>query len=153
MDTPTFHLRPARTADAEAVGACVAAAYQHYISRIGAPPGPMLEDYAQVIEQHQVHVVETKEAVVGVLVLSVVTEGFLLNNVAVEPAYHGKGIGKTLLEFAEAEAQRQGHHSIFLYTHTKMTENQSLYIKIGYVEYDRRVENGFSRVYMRKTLQ
>jgi hypothetical protein len=33
-----------------------------------------------------------------------------------------------------------------------MTENQFLYAKIGYVEYDRRVEEGFSRVYMRKQL-
>ena len=34
-----------------------------------------------------------------------------------------------------------------------MTENQALYMKIGYVEYDRRVDDGLPRVYMRKRLQ
>jgi hypothetical protein len=43
--------------------------------------------------------------------------------------------------------------SIYLYTHEKMTENQILYSKIGYVEYARRVENGFPRVYMKKNLE
>ena len=33
-----------------------------------------------------------------------------------------------------------------------MTENQSLYSRIGYREYDRRVEDGDARVYMRKKL-
>ena len=33
-----------------------------------------------------------------------------------------------------------------------MTENQALYSKIGYFEYDPRVEKGYSRVYMRKRL-
>ena len=58
-----------------------------------------------------------------------------------------------LIEFAEAEAQREGFQSIYLYTHEKMTENQALYAKIGYVEFDRRTEKGLARVYMRKPLQ
>ena len=33
-----------------------------------------------------------------------------------------------------------------------MTENQALYSKIGYVEYDRRSRGDFSIVYMRKHL-
>ena len=33
-----------------------------------------------------------------------------------------------------------------------MTENRALYAKIGYVEYDRRMEKGCSRVLMRKRL-
>jgi hypothetical protein len=33
-----------------------------------------------------------------------------------------------------------------------MTENQALYSKIGYVEYDRRMEKGYLRVTMRKRL-
>ena len=152
IDTCAPRLRPATTSDVSAVEACVKAAYQSYLARIGKPPGPMLEDYAQVIEQDQVFVVELNNKIVGVLVLIVTNEGFLLENVAVEPSFHGKGIGKLLLQFAEAEARLQGYRSIYLYTHEKMTENQSLYSKSGYVEYDRRVEKGFSRVYMRKQL-
>jgi len=64
----------------------------------------------------------------------------------------GMGICKMLLERAEIEAQRQGYRSIKLHTHEKMSENLSFYGKIGYVEYDRLVEKGYARVYMRKVL-
>lgn len=112
----------------------------------------MLDDYAEVIRERPVHVAEAKGKIVGVLVLDVTDEGFLLENVAVDPALKGKGLGRQLIQFAEAEARRQGHASIYLYTHEKMTENQSHYAKIGYVVYARRVENGLARVYMRKAL-
>ena len=148
----TFVLRPAAPDDAEAVAACVGDAYRHYIDRIGKPPGPMLEDYAQVIRQRQVAVAEIDGAIAGVLVLAVTEEGFCLENVAVDPRFHGRGIGRALLQRAEAEARRQGFAGIYLYTHEKMTENQALYSKIGYVEYDRRGEKGYSRVTMRKRL-
>jgi len=147
-----FFIRQAVPDDAEAVAACVGAAYRHYIDRIGKPPGPMREDYAQVIRQHQVAVAEIDGAIVGVLVLAVTEEGLCLENIAVDPTVRGRGIGRALLQRAEAEARRQGFAAIYLYTHEKMTENQALYSKIGYVEYDRRVEKGYSRVYMRKKL-
>jgi GNAT superfamily N-acetyltransferase len=144
--------RPARQQDARGVTDCVNAAYQHYVVRIGRPPGPMTEDYAKVIRERRVTVAESSGKIAGVLVLAVTEEGFLLENIAVEPSQHGKGLGRTLLEFAEAEARREGFGSIYLYTHEKMTENQALYAKIGYVEFDRRAESGFARVYMRKLL-
>jgi len=150
--SPPYSLRPAHEQDSAAVAACVSAAYRHYIERIGRRPGPMTDDYAKVIRERQVTVAENCGSVIGVLVLAVTDEGFLLENVAVDPSHHGNGLGRTLLEFAEAEARRAGFASIYLYTHEKMTENQALYAKIGYVEFDRRTENGLARVYMRKSL-
>jgi GNAT superfamily N-acetyltransferase len=145
-------IRAATSADAPRVAACVHDAYRHYIDRIGRPPGPMLDDYAETIGRHSVSVAELDGAVVGVLVLKTTDEGFLLDNVAVDPRHHGRGVGRMLLELAEREARRTGHGSIHLYTHERMTENQALYARIGYVEYNRRVENGYARVYMRKPL-
>ena len=52
----TVTLRPANTADAAAVAACVCEAYVHYIERIGRRPGPMLQDYAEVIAESSVYV-------------------------------------------------------------------------------------------------
>ena len=129
------------------------AAYGHYVGRIGRLPGPMTADYATVIRERRVTVAESGGGIVGVLVLVVTGEGFLLENVAVEPAHHGKGLGRALLEFAEAEARHEGFDSIYLYPNEKMTENLALYAKIGYAEYDRRVEKGLARVYMRKALR
>ncbi len=139
-------------ADAGAVAACVNAAYRHYVERIGKAPGPMLEDYTQVITERQVLVADREGAILGVLVLAATGEGFLLENVAVYPLYQGGGVGRALLEIAESEARRQGYEAIHLYTHVEMTENQALYARIGYVEYDRRAEKGYARVYMRKHL-
>ena len=113
----------------------------------------MTEDYVKVIRERRVTVAESGGKIIGVLVLAVTEEGFLLENVAVDPSHHGKGLGRILIESAEAEARREGFESIYLYTHEKMTENQALYAKIGYVEFDRRNEKGLARVYMRKPLQ
>ena len=145
-------IRRATGADAEAVRNCVHGAYRHYIERIGRPPGPMLDDYAKIIHEQPVHVAEVDGKIVGILVLDVTEEGFLLENVAVDPAVKGSGVGKRLLALAEEEARRQGHASIYLYTHEKMTENQVYYARIGYAEYARRTESGLARVYMRKPL-
>ena len=145
-------LRPARPDDAEAIASVVALAYTPYIERIGRKPGPMLQDYSKVVAERQVTVAEREGKIVGVLVLMTTSEGFLLDNVAVHPEHRG-GIGKALLQYAESECRRQGFPSIYLYTHQKMTENQALYSRIGYVEYDRRTENGFARIYMRKSLE
>lgn len=148
-----YSLRSATEADAPKVTALVNAAYGHYVERIGMMPGPMTEDYAEVIKNNLVTIAESQQTIVGVIVLTVTDEGFLIANVAVDPAYRGKGLGKALLEFAEAEARRARFDSVYLYTHEKMTENIGLYTKIGYIEYDRRSQGDFSLVYMRKKLE
>ena len=147
-----YSFRPAAAPDASKVAELVDAAYGHYVERIGVLPGPMTEDYAEVIGTRRVTVAEQHGAVDGVIVLAVTDEGFLVDNVAVHPGHRGRGLGRALLEFAEAEARRAGFDSIYLYTHEKMTENLALYAKIGYVEYERRSQGAFSLVYLRKQL-
>ena len=147
-----YSFRPAIRADVSQVSALVNAAYGHYVERLGMLPRPMTDDYAEVIAKGRVTVAESHGTIMGVIVLTVSDEGFLIDNVAVDPSYRGKGLGKALLKFAEAEARRAGFDSIYLYTHEKMTENLALYSRIGYVEYDRRSQGEFSLVYMRKHL-
>ena len=53
----------------DAVRDVVHAAYAHYIARIGKPPGPMLDDYAQRIADRQAWVMEDAGRIVGILVL------------------------------------------------------------------------------------
>jgi ribosomal protein S18 acetylase RimI-like enzyme len=147
-----YSFRPAAAPDASKVAELVDAAYGHYVERIGVLPGPMTDDYAEVIGTRQVTVAEREGAIVGVIVLGVTDEGFLVDNVAVHPGHRGTGLGRALLELAEAEARRAGFDSIYLYTHEKMTENLALYAKLGYVEYERRSQGAFSLVYLRKQL-
>ena len=145
-------IRPARADEADAVRDVVHEAYRHYIARIGKPPGPMLDDYAQRIADGQTWVLEHAGGIAGILVREETAEGLLLDNIAVAPEQQGKGVGRALLEFAEAEARRREFTAIHLYTHELMTENLSLYSRIGYVETYRITEKGFDRVYMRKPL-
>ena len=145
-------LRAARESDAGELTELVDAAYGHYVERLGMPPGPMTEDYAAVIRDRDVTVAESEGAIVGAIVLSTGEEGFTIDNVAIHPTRQGEGIGRALLELAEAEARSAGHDTIHLYTHEKMTENQALYARVGYVEYERRAGDGFSRVFMHKRL-
>jgi len=145
-------LRPAVAADVVAVTDLVDAAYGHYVDRIGILPGPMREDYSQVIGTADVTVAEEAGAIVGVLVLGITDQGFVIDNVAVHPSGQGRGLGRALLEHAEAAARQAGFDSIYLYTHEQMTENLALYTRIGYVEYDRRSEGDFYRVFLRKKL-
>jgi ribosomal protein S18 acetylase RimI-like enzyme len=147
---PSF--RPATAADVPRVTELVEAAYGHYVERMGGPPRPMTDDYDAVVRSHQATVAERDGQIVGLLVLRVTDEGFLVDNVAVDPAHQGTGVGRALLELAEAEARLAGFDSLYLYTNEKMTENQALYARIGYVEYDRRARGGTSVVYMRKEL-
>ena len=146
-------IRPAGRLEAPVVHAVVHAAYRHYIPRIGKPPGPMLDDYPQRIADGQVWVLEDAANIVGVLVLEEAQSGFLLDNIAVLPECQGKGFGRTLIEFAEAQARRRGFQEIHLYTHALMTENIALYLRIGFVETRRVSEKGYDRVYMTKQLR
>lgn len=143
-------IRPARIGEEDAVSAVVHAAYQHYIARIGKPPGPMLDNYAQRITDGQTWVWHDAKRIAGILVLEETSAGLLLDNIAVLPEYQGKGAGRALLEFAEAEARQRGFDAIHLYTHALMTENIALYRRIGYTETRRITEKGYDRIYMTK---
>jgi ribosomal protein S18 acetylase RimI-like enzyme len=153
MKKPQYLFRSATESDVPKVAALVDAAYGHYVKRLGVLPRPMTDDYAEVIANQRVTVAESHGTIVGVIVLTVEDEGFLIDNVAVDPSYRGQGLGRALLEFAEAEARHTDFDSIHLYTHEKMTENLAIYSKFGYIEYDRRSQGDFSLVYMRKHLE
>lgn len=145
-------LRLATRDDLHAVKNIVRSAYSHYVSRIGREPGPMLDDYSILIEGGRVHVVEQDDVVQGILVLLPEDDAMLLDNVAVAPSAQGLGLGRRMLEFAERAAKDAGYHSIRLYTNEAMTENISLYSRIGYSETHRAEEKGLRRVYMTKPL-
>lgn len=149
---PENIVRLANASDAEAVASCVRAAFTPYIDRIGKPPVPMLADFPALIAAGQVWVAEMGNQVAGVLVQYETEEGFYIDTVAVLPVLQGSGVGRALLVFAEDEAKRRGYQSIYLCTNIKMTENQVFYPKIGYVKYERRLDQGYDRIFYRKQL-
>ena len=117
---------------------------------------------AEVIESHGCHakhrvgdrfVMTAGGQLIAILVLKQPGDNqMLLDNIAVDPACQGKGLGSRLLVFAEARAMALQYPCIDLHTHALMVENQALYARRDYKETARRREQGFDRVYMRKML-
>src|SRR5689334_24286259 len=101
-------IRLAVPQEAAAVRDLVRSAYQHYVPRIGREPAPMTDDYVRRIADGQCWVLIEDAALAGVLVLEEQSDCFLLDNIAVAPDRQGQGHGRTLLDFAEAQAYRAG---------------------------------------------
>jgi GNAT superfamily N-acetyltransferase len=145
-------IRPATANDRDAVEAIVRAAYAIYLDRMDKPPGPMLDDYAALIGGGAVSVVDDGGDIHAILVLLAKPDHLLLDNIAVRPDRQGTGLGRRLIEFAEAETRRLGHAEVRLYTHVTMSENIALYTRLGFAETGRGRDAGYDRVFMTKRL-
>jgi GNAT superfamily N-acetyltransferase len=145
-------LRQASAEDVAAITACVQRAYAKYADRMTQPPKPVLADYAAVVRSRPTWLLEHAGQCVGVLVLVPEADRLLLENVAVDPAHQGRGLGRLLLDFTEAEALRLGLPGVRLYTNALMTENVAIYTARGYVETERREMDGRTVVFMQKSV-
>ena len=145
-------IRPARPAEAAAIQALVARAYAMYLPRMDTQPGPVLDDYAARVAKAEAFVLCDAGKLVGALVLIDQPDHLLLDNVAVDPAQQGRGFGRRLVDFAEAEARRRGYAEIRLYTNEVMHENVGLYERLGYAVTGRGEQAGYQRVFMAKTI-
>ncbi len=146
-------VRRARPEEAPLLRALVERVYAPWVPVLGRRPMPMDDDYEARVAAGEAWVLDEAGAVrgvLGVLVLVERADHLLLENVAVEPARKGKGDGRALLDFAEAEARRRGLPEIRLYTNELMERNIALYAARGYAETERRWEKGFRRVFMAK---
>jgi ribosomal protein S18 acetylase RimI-like enzyme len=143
-------LRRATADDLPTIRAVIDAAYARYLTRMDKPPAPMLRDYGPSVEAGTTWV--TGSPITAVLTLCPRDDHLYVENIAVDPSAQGRGIGRALMEFAELEAARRGLRRMALVTHEAMTENQAIYARLGYVEIERRSEDGYRRIYMEKPL-
>jgi ribosomal protein S18 acetylase RimI-like enzyme len=150
MDEPV--IRPATTDDIDAIAAAARAAYTRYVERIGREPAPMVADFAALVAAGEVEVLALGGEVAGFIVMRPGADHLFIENVAVHPDHQGRGLGQRLLARAESEAGARGLPALRLYTNVKMTENFPFYEALGFVETERRREDGFDRVYMEKRL-
>ena len=151
---PSVHgmcsIRKATADDLYEVRACARAAYAHYVERIGREPAPMVADFGASIARGELDVIEVEGTLAGYVVFYPQDDHLHLENVAVDPDFQGQGIGYRLIEYVERRAGELGYDRIELYTNAKMTENLALYPKLGFRQFDRRLEDGFDRVYFFK---
>lgn len=146
-------IRLASINDTAAVRRCAQEAYARYVEAIGKKPVPMTADFPSLIRNGFVYVaVDQTGAIAGYIVFFQEDDHVMLENVAVLPAASGRGLGKRLIAFCEAEAKRAGAVKVKLYTNEKMTGNLSIYPHLGYRETVRKHEDGFDRIYFEKLL-
>lgn len=145
-------IRLARPEEAPRLAAIVEAAYAPWLPIIGRRPFPMQDDYVARIAAAQAWVLDAGGTIVGLVVIEHETDHLMLDNIAIDPAWQGRGDGRLLLDFVEAEARRRGLAEVRLYTNVLMAPNIALYARRGYAETERRQEKGFARVFMSKTL-
>jgi len=143
-------LRRATAGDLPAIRAVIDAAYARYLTRMDKPPAPMFRDYGPSVEAGTTWV--TGSPITAVLTLCPRDDHLYVENIAVDPRAQGCGLGRALMEFAEQEAARRKLNRMALVTHEAMTENQAIYARLGYVEIERRSEDGYRRIYMEKPL-
>ncbi|MDQ8730684.1 GNAT family N-acetyltransferase [Bradyrhizobium sp. LHD-71] len=146
-------IRKAVKDDEAAIRACAENAYVRYVAAIGRKPAPMVADFAsQIAAGHAYVAMDGDDDLQGFIVFFPQEDHMFLENVAVQPAATGRGIGKSLVQFCEDEARRLGLGAVHLYTNEKMTDNLAIYPHLGYTVVDRRTEDGFNRVFFEKHL-
>jgi ribosomal protein S18 acetylase RimI-like enzyme len=71
---------------------------------------------------------------VGVVLWQAKDGGFYFGRLAVRPDWRRRGIARSLIAAAEAEARRQGLPRVHLSTRLVLTDNRKLFASCGYLE-------------------
>jgi ribosomal protein S18 acetylase RimI-like enzyme len=145
-------LRPATFDDVAAIRAVAQRAYIKYVPRIGRVPAPMAADFLSSVSAGHTHVAINDGQVMGYLIAFARDDDYFVENVAVDPAGAGQGIGKALMALAEDHARDAGRDKVVLYTNARMHENFPFYAALGYRTTGMVLEAGFRRVYFEKDL-
>jgi ribosomal protein S18 acetylase RimI-like enzyme len=141
-------IREATPDDADRIRAIAQAAYVKYVSRMGRKPAPMTACFGEQIAAGHAVVIEIGNGIKGYMIAWPEADAYFIDNIAVDPAHQGRGLGRSLIEHAATMARRFQLPAVRLHTNIAMTENLSMYAHIGFVETHRATENGFHRVYL-----
>ena len=127
-----MELRRAVAADADVVRALTRDAYAKWVPLIGREPKPMTAGYETAIKNHRIDLLYLGGILAGLIETIPGADHLLIENVAVSPAFQGRGLGRRLMAHAEDLAASEGRAEVRLYTNKKFAENLRLYETLGY---------------------
>jgi ribosomal protein S18 acetylase RimI-like enzyme len=127
-----MELRQATPADAAAIRELTREAYAKWVPLIGREPKPMTADYGAAVLKHRFDLLYVDGALAALIETIREPDHLLVENVAVSPAFQGRGLGRRLMAHAEALAAAAGYSEIRLYTNQRFVENIELYRRLGY---------------------
>jgi ribosomal protein S18 acetylase RimI-like enzyme len=125
-------LRRAVASDAPAIRALTREAYAKWVPLIGREPKPMTADYAEAVRRHRIDLLHLDGVLAALIETIAEADHLLIENVAVSPAFQGRGFSRKLMAHAEQIAASSGFGEIRLYTNKLFTQNIELYRKLGY---------------------
>jgi N-acetylglutamate synthase-like GNAT family acetyltransferase len=146
-----MRVRRANLNDVTRIREIVSLAYAKWIPAIGRKPLPMAADYDYAVAHHLIDLCELDGSVIALVEMIPKPDHLLIENIAVDPAFQGKGIGVNLMRHAEQIAAKLNLPEVQLYTNSMFTENLHFYARRGYEEFKRgSVVPGSTTVYFRK---
>ena len=150
MSALSFHRAGAK--DVAIVAAITDAAYAKWVPVIGRKPKPMLADYNVAIRDHLIELAYLDDEPLGLIELIPAADHLLLENIAVDPAAHGQGIGRRLMQRVEEHATGMSLPVVRLYTNKAFATNLDFYRRLGYaIEREEPYKEGFT-VYFAKAV-
>lgn len=158
MGTPRLHgpdtmsLDRARLSDAALVRALTRAAYAKWVPLLGREPSPMVADHESAVRDHHIDILSLNGQQVALIEMIAAPDHLLIENIAVLPAFQGRGLGRRLLAHAEQVTMTKGLAEIRLYTNKLFAKNIALYQKTGYAIDREAPFRGGVTVYMSKRI-
>jgi len=145
-------LRRASMADIPAILALKNAAYTPNEGIIGVPSLPRIADYAEIVAEHEVWLVDGPAGLEAALVLEIKPAIFQVWSIAVAPEAGGRRLGTALMRFAEERGTALGYDAVTLYTNSRLTQRIGWYEHLGYgiTHHEDRADRRL--VHMRKAL-
>ena len=125
-----IRLQLAGAADAPGILALTRAAYAKWVPLIGREPWPMTADYAVAVRAHRIDLLYDGAVLAGLIETIRAPDHMLVENLAVAPAYQGRGHARRLM--AQAEQLAADLPEIRLYTNSRFATNISLYQRLGF---------------------
>jgi GNAT superfamily N-acetyltransferase len=145
-------IRRAHPADAADIRELVRSAYAKWIPVIGREPLPMAADYDRAVREHMIDLLFVDAELTALVETVNAADHLLIENVAVSPAFQGRGYGRLMLEHAERLAASLGLLELKLYTNKQFATNVEIYPRLGYVIYHEESFRGGFVVHMSKRL-
>lgn len=146
-------LRQARPDDGQRLAEIAREAYGKYRERLVEPPTPILLDYELVAAGGRTWVAESGDGVLGMVTVEPDEPDLILRNLAVIPAWQGRGIGSLLTVWVEDLARSTGMRGVRLWTRCEMGDNIAFYERRRYVvtHYERGAEA--NRIFFHKCFE
>ena len=103
------------------------------------------DSLAEKAKREQAFIAQDGEQLVGCVFLEDRGTHLYLGRYAVDPAFHGQGIGRALMDAAFAHASALGRPEIELQARIELTDNHAIFNRLGFTEFARTSHAGYTR--------